>query len=119
MCLMNLHNISSRSNFSTPSLNHSKKTETLKPKKMPHVLATLKNIPFETIKGVLENDKAFHASEEMFLEHIWQNVDDENEVLFLFRINSVENTKNLIEKLHTKALEQNPDANLPKMTYLQ
>ncbi|CAN1510264.1 hypothetical protein MCETHM1_00771 [Flavobacteriaceae bacterium] len=55
----------------------------------------------------------------MYLEHIWQHVDDENEVLFLFRINSVENTKKLIEKLHSKVLEQNPDANLPNMTYLQ
>jgi hypothetical protein len=86
---------------------------------MPHVLATLKNVPFETIKGVLENDKAFHASEEMYLEHIWQNVDDENEVLFLFRINSIENTKKLIKKLHSSALSQNPNANLPTMIYLQ
>lgn len=86
---------------------------------MPHLLATLRNVPFETIKEVLENDRAFHASEEMYLEHIWQNVDDENEVLFLFRINSIVNTKKLIDKLHTKALEQNPEANLPKMTYLQ
>jgi hemerythrin-like domain-containing protein len=86
---------------------------------MPHLLATLQNVPFETIKGILEKDKAFHATKEMYLEHIWQHVDDENEVLFLFRINSVENTKKLIEKLHSKALEQNPDANLPNMTYLQ
>jgi hypothetical protein len=86
---------------------------------MPHLLATLRNVPFETIKGVLENDRAFHASEEMYLEHIWQNADDENEVLFLFRINSIEKTKNLIDKLHSKALEQDPNANLPNMTYLQ
>jgi hypothetical protein len=86
---------------------------------MPYVLATLKNVPFETIKGVLENDRAFHASEEMYLEHIWQNVDDENEVLFLFRINSIENTKKLIKKLHSSALSQNPNANLPTMIYLQ
>ena len=97
------------------------KKQSLNPKKnkMPHLLASLKNIPFETIKEVLENDRAFHASEEMFLEHIWQNVDDQNEVLFLFRINSIANTKKLIDKLHDKALEQNPDANLPNMTYLQ
>jgi hypothetical protein len=86
---------------------------------MPYLLATLRNVPFETIKGVLENDRAFHASEEMYLEHIWQNIDDENEVLFLFRINSVENTKKLIEGLHSSALSQNPDANLPTMIYLQ
>jgi len=94
-------------------------TKKLKLKNMPHLLAKLRNVPFETIKGVLENDRAFHASEEMFLEHIWQNVDDENEVLFLFRVNSIEKTKILIDKLHSKALEQDPNANLPQMTYLQ
>jgi len=86
---------------------------------MPHLLATLRNVPYETIKGVLENDRAFHASEEMYLEHIWQNVDDKNEVLFLFRVNSIENTKKLIEKLHSSALSQNPNANLPTMIYMQ
>jgi len=86
---------------------------------MPHLLATLRNVPFETIKAVLENDSAFHDSEEMYLEHLWQNVDDEHEVLFLFRINSIIKTKNLIDKLHSKALKQNPDTNLPNMTYLQ
>ncbi|REH01139.1 hypothetical protein [Flavobacterium aquicola] len=86
---------------------------------MPHLLAKLRNVPFETIKQILENDKAFHATEEMYLEHIWQNADDENEVQFLFRINSIENTKKLIEKLHSKALEQDPKANLPNMTYLK
>ncbi|HSD08353.1 hypothetical protein [Flavobacterium sp.] len=86
---------------------------------MPHLLAKLKNVPFEIIKGQLEKDKAFHASEGMYLEHIWQNIDDENEVLFLFRINSIEETKILIDQLHFKALEQNPNANLPQMTFLQ
>ena len=86
---------------------------------MAHLLAKLRNVPFETIKQVLENDKAFHASEEMFLEHIWQNVDDENEVQFLFRINSIEKTKILINNLHSKALEQDPKANLPQMIYLK
>jgi len=86
---------------------------------MPHLLAKLRNVPFEIIKGQLEKDKAFHASEGIYLEHIWQNVDDENEVLFLFRINSIEETKILIDQLHFDALKQDPNANLPKMTYLQ
>ncbi|MBP2282578.1 hypothetical protein H4V97_000896 [Flavobacterium sp. CG_23.5] len=44
---------------------------------MPHVLATLKNVPLEIIKGILEKDKAFHASQGMYLEQIWQNSDDQ------------------------------------------
>ncbi len=60
---------------------------------MPHLLAILQNVPYKTIKQVLENDKAFHVFEEIYLEHIWQNADDENELLFLFRINSITNKK--------------------------
>lgn len=86
---------------------------------MPHLLATLKNVPLEIIREVLAKDKEFHVSQGMYLENIWQNADDENEVLFLFQIDDIENTKTLIHKLHSETLAQNPEANLPSMTYLK
>ncbi|MFV5695564.1 hypothetical protein ACM55G_09030 [Flavobacterium sp. LB3P122] len=86
---------------------------------MPHVLAKLKYVPLETIKAVLEKDKAFHASQGMYLEQLWQNADDENEVQFLFRIDNLDKTKAVIHKLHSDALAQDPNANLPEMTYLK
>jgi hypothetical protein len=86
---------------------------------MPHLLATLRNIPLDIIKDVLEKDKEFHKSQGMYLKNIWQNADDENEVLFLFQIDDVENTKKLIHKLHSETLAQNHDANLPTMIYLK
>lgn len=86
---------------------------------MPHVLAKLKNVPLKIIKDVLKKDKAFHASQGMYLEHLWQNSDDENEVQFFFRINDVDQTKALIHKLHSDTLAQDPNANLPEMTYLK
>ena len=86
---------------------------------MPHLLATLRNVPLEIIKDVLEKDKEFHKSQGMYLKNIWQNTDDENEVLFLFQIDDVESTKTLIHKLHSETLEQNPDADLQTMIYLK
>lgn len=86
---------------------------------MAHLLARLNNVPFESIKEALEKDKNFHASNGMYLEQLWQNADNSNEVLFLFKIDSITNTKALIEKLHSEALTQNPEANLPQMTYLK
>ncbi|MFV8325448.1 hypothetical protein [Flavobacterium sp. ZS1P14] len=86
---------------------------------MTHILAKLKNVPLEVIKGILEKDKAFHASQGMYLEHLWQNADQDNEVQFLFRIDDIEKTKTLINKLHSDALAQEPNANLPEMTYLK
>lgn len=86
---------------------------------MPHLLAKLKNVPIAVISEILEKDKAFHAENNMFLEHLWQNADDENEVFFLFRINDIDETKALIHQLHTDALTQDANANLPIMTYLK
>ncbi|TDE30336.1 MULTISPECIES: hypothetical protein [Flavobacterium] len=86
---------------------------------MPHLLAKLKNVPITIIREILEKDKAFHAENNMFLEHLWQNADDKNEVLFLFRINDIDETKALIHKLHSDALIQDATANLPEMTYLK
>ncbi len=86
---------------------------------MPNLLAILKNVPLEIIREVLENDKEFHKLQGMHLEHLWQNADDENEVLFLFQIDNIENTKTLINKLHSETLAHNPDANLPTMIYLK
>lgn len=86
---------------------------------MAHLLAKLDNVPLEIIKEILEKDKMFHASQGMYLENIWQNADDENQVQFLFRINNIEETKKLINQLHSDALTQDPNANLPEMTYLK
>ncbi|MGX7668315.1 hypothetical protein [Flavobacterium pedocola] len=85
---------------------------------MPHMLATLKNVPLETIKEILEKDSEYHASQGMYLENIWQNADDINEVFFLFSIDNIQATKALIHKLHSEALAQDPNVNLPTMTYL-
>lgn len=86
---------------------------------MPHLLAKLKNVSLEIIKNVLEKDKAYHSSQGMYLEQLWQNADDENEVQFLFRIDDINQTKALIHKLHSDALAENPKANLPEMTYFK
>jgi hypothetical protein len=68
---------------------------------MPHLLAKLNNVVFDFIKEVLEKDKAFHPSKGIYLEQLWQNADNENEVFFLFKIDSIENTKMLTGKLHS------------------
>ncbi len=86
---------------------------------MPHLLAKLQNVPLEAIREILEKDKEYHASQGMYLEHLWQNDDVENEVLFLFKIDDLKKTKKLIDKLHSDTLSENPEANLPEMIYLR
>ena len=85
---------------------------------MPHLLATILGIKPDIIKEVLENDAPFHAEHGMYLEHLWQNADVDSEVLFLFKIDEVEKTRLLIDRLHSNALKADPSANLPIMKYL-
>jgi hypothetical protein len=86
---------------------------------MPHILARLKGVNLEDIKRVLEADAPQHAEQGLFLEHLWQNADDSEEIVFLFRIDNLGKAKEFINKVHTEAIAKNPQANLPYMTFLE
>jgi hypothetical protein len=86
---------------------------------MPHILARLKGVNLEDIKKVLEADAPQHAEQGLFLEHLWQNADDSEEIVFLFRIDNIGKAKEFINKVHTEAIAKNPQANLPSMTFLE
>jgi len=83
-----------------------------------HVLARLRNVKFETIQLILKADAAEHADHSLFLEYLWKNADDENEVLFLFRSDDLNKSKEFITRVHAEAREEDPDVNLPEITYL-
>jgi len=60
-----------------------------------------------------------HAEQGLHFEHLWRNVDDPDEVQFLFRIDNPTLAKQFIERVHKEALKQDPTVNLPLMTYLE
>lgn len=86
---------------------------------MPHILAKLRGVKFEDIKKLLKEHTPMHAKEGMYLEHIWQNADNSNEVLFLFRVDDMSHARQFISKVHSQALREDPKANLPQMTFLE
>jgi hypothetical protein len=85
---------------------------------MPHVLATLTGVKFDDVRRQLEKDAATHAEQGMYLEHLWKNADDPDQVLFLFRVNDLEHCKQLMNTIHAQARQQDPNANLPKTIFL-
>ena len=85
---------------------------------MAHILAVLRNVKFEAIEAILKADAAEHAKHSFYLEHLWQNVDDVNEVLFLFRSDDLSQSKEFITRVHSISRAQDTDANLPEITYL-
>ena len=86
---------------------------------MAHILAKLRGVRVEDIKQALEADASQHAEQGLHLEHLWENVDDSDEVFFLLRADDINQAKHFIQKTHTKAYKENPDANLPEMIFLE
>ena len=86
---------------------------------MAHMLAKLRGVKAEDIKKLLQADAPGHAEQGFYLEHLWQNADDSEEVLFLFRTDDLGHAKQFVEKVYTQAREENPQANLPHMTFLE
>ncbi|HTN92984.1 MAG TPA: hypothetical protein VMJ33_00220 [Gallionella sp.] len=85
---------------------------------MDYVLARLTGVDCATVKALLKEHAPVHAGQGMFLQHFWQNTDVAGEVQFLFRVDNLERAKAFIVRNHADARKQNPEANLPQMTYL-
>jgi hypothetical protein len=85
---------------------------------MAHVLAKLTGVKFADVKQQLEKDAAAHAEQGMFLEHLWKNADDPNDVLFLFRVNDLDHCKQRMTRIHAQARQQDPNARLPQLVFL-
>jgi hypothetical protein len=83
------------------------------------MLARLRGVKLELIRSVLKLDASEHAKEGLFLEHLWQNDDDPDEVLFLFRTGGLNHTRQFIDRVHSQARKENPAVNLPQMTFLK
>ncbi len=86
---------------------------------MAHILARLRHAKVEDIKNVLEADAARHAGQGLYLEHLWQNADDPEEVVFLFRTDDLTQAKHFVETVHAQALNEDPHVKVPQMTFLE
>ena len=85
---------------------------------MAHVFARLNGVKFEVIKQKLAEDAPEHAKNGMYLEQLWRNFDNPDEVVFLFRVNDLNHCKELMKKRHAEALQNDPNAKLPELTFL-
>lgn len=85
---------------------------------MAHILNKLSGVNVADVKRQLMIDAEAHASQGMYLEHLWTNADNPDEVYFLFRVNDLEQCKLLVERVHAEAKRANPDVRLPEKLYL-
>ncbi|MBI2663586.1 hypothetical protein HYX15_03605 [Candidatus Woesearchaeota archaeon] len=53
------------------------------------------------------------------LEKLWQNIDNPNEMFFIFKVNEINQAKKFIENAYPQIIKENPKAKLPKMTFLK
>ncbi|HJU95150.1 MAG TPA: hypothetical protein VJ643_03885 [Nitrososphaera sp.] len=86
---------------------------------MDHVLARIRGVKMEAVKNVLKADMSRHVEQGLILRHIWRNVDDPDEILFIFTTTDLKRARKFIEVVHTETLKENPNANLPEMLFLK
>ena len=86
---------------------------------MDHILARIGGVKMEDVKSMLKTDAPKHAEQELILRHIWRNMDDPDEILFIFTTPDLNRARKYIERVHTEILKENPNANLPQMLFLK
>ena len=86
---------------------------------MAHILAQLTGVKLADVQQQLEKDAADHAKQGMVLEHLWQNAEAPAEVLFLFQVKDLAHCRQRTKKIHAQARQENPDVQLPEMTFLE
>lgn len=85
---------------------------------MAHVLAKIKGANSSEMKRKLNEDKHKHETNGLFLEHLWHNANDNDELFFLFRSDDISKAQQFIQSSHTEAYMNNLEANLPHITFL-
>ena len=86
---------------------------------MAHILNKFTGVKLEDVKKQLEKDAASHAEYGMYLEHLWRNVDNPDEIFFLFRVDDLNSCKRFMKRIHAEALKENPDIKLPQKIFLE
>jgi hypothetical protein len=86
---------------------------------MPHILGRIKGVNLMLFKMFMAKDAAEQKKQGIELEHIWLNSDDKEEIVFLSKADDLDKAKKYIEHLHDEALKNDPNMNLPKITFLE
>ena len=86
---------------------------------MDHILARIRRAKMEDVKSMLKVDASKHADQGLILRHIWRNMDDPDEILFIFTTLDLNRARKSIEMVHAEILKENPNANLPQMLFLK
>jgi len=82
---------------------------------MAHILNKLTGVKLEDVKKQLEADAPSHAEQVMYLEHIWTNADNPDEIFFLFRVDDLNRCKQLVKNVYAEARKENPETKPEKI----
>lgn len=86
---------------------------------MDHILARINGVKMEDIKAALKADAAEHAKRGLMFRHIWRNVDDPDEIVFIFSAADLDGARTYIEAAHEQVLKENPGAPMPTLLFLK
>ena len=70
-------------------------------------------------KQVVNSDTALHKDAGMHFQRVWRNVDNPDEILFLFRLENVERAKEFLEKTGALDKAKMKKGEIPHLTFLK
>ena len=86
---------------------------------MDHILAKIRGVPFTEIQHTLKNDFLEHASQGLFLEHLWQNQEQSDEVFCLFRTIDLEKARRFIDNKRERENREPAGLRAQEMVFLE
>ena len=85
---------------------------------MSHILATFHGVEKDLIEDMIHDHIKKHKHD-MYVEHLWCNADNEDEVIFLFKVDDIEHARRILEKVHEESLHHTRDNTPPEIIYLK
>jgi hypothetical protein len=86
---------------------------------MSHILAKINGVKIQEVERMLKADFLTNAAEGIFLEHLWQNTENQQQVFFLFRSLNLTRAKEFMNHMYKEARKEDPDVLLPEVTFLE
>ena len=87
---------------------------------MHYMLCRQKVADFEVWKKVLDSHSGLHREAGFFIQQVWRNLDDPNEVFFIFKVGDLDKARAFIKSQHAaQGKEESKALEYPDMWFLE
>jgi hypothetical protein len=86
---------------------------------MTHVLAKLKDVNYHDVREILRTAAPSYVRQGLFLEHVWRDTGNADNVVVLFRTDDLGKAKQVIADVNAEAHEETLPSSEPEVDFLE